>query len=55
MKYVNHKSVVKRMNKRLIVNRVFKTIFFIATLFALVSISCSFLSNYYSRYRLYNT
>ena len=42
MNYVNHKSVVKRMNKRLIVNRVFKTIFFIATLFALVVLAVLF-------------
>ncbi|PZX07217.1 phosphate ABC transporter membrane protein 2 (PhoT family) [Psychrobacillus insolitus] len=42
MNYVNHKSVIKRMNKRLIVNRVFKTIFFIATLFALVVLAVLF-------------
>jgi phosphate transport system permease protein len=42
MNYVNHKSVIKRMNKRLIVNRVFKTIFFIATLFALVALAVLF-------------
>ena len=42
MNYVNHKSVVKRMNKRLIVNRVFKAIFFIATLFALVVLAVLF-------------
>ncbi|MEK4486476.1 phosphate ABC transporter permease PstA [Psychrobacillus sp. FSL H8-0484] len=42
MKYVNHKSVIKRMNNRLIINRVFKTIFFIATLFALVTLGILF-------------
>lgn len=42
MKYVNHKSVIKRMNNRLIINRVFKTIFFIATLFALVTLGVLF-------------
>lgn len=42
MNYVNHKSVIKRMNKRLIVNRVFKAIFFIATLFALVALAVLF-------------
>ena len=53
MKYINHKSVMKRMNKRLIVNHVFKTIFFIATLFALLVLAVLILSNYYSRYRLF--
>lgn len=27
MRYVNHEAVVKKMNKRLIVNGIFKTIF----------------------------
>jgi phosphate transport system permease protein len=42
MKYVNHESVVHRMKKRLITNRVFKTIFFFATLFALVILAILF-------------
>ncbi|MFF2754310.1 phosphate ABC transporter permease PstA [Psychrobacillus sp. NPDC058041] len=42
MKYVNHESVVNRMNKRLITNRIFKTIFFFATLFALVILAILF-------------
>lgn len=42
MKYVNHESVVNRMNKRLITNRIFKTIFFFATLFALVVLAILF-------------
>lgn len=42
MNYVNHKSVIKRMHSRLIVNRVFKTIFFIATLFALLVLAVLF-------------
>ncbi|WP_391116066.1 phosphate ABC transporter permease PstA [Psychrobacillus sp. L3] len=42
MKYVNQESVVKRMNRRLITNRVFKTLFFFATLFALVILAILF-------------
>lgn len=42
MRYVDHESVVKRMTIRLIVNRVFKTIFFIATLFALLALGVLF-------------
>ncbi|WP_144511094.1 phosphate ABC transporter permease PstA [Bacillus sp. FJAT-22090] len=42
MRYVDHESVVKRMTLRLIVNRVFKTIFFIATLFALLALGVLF-------------
>ncbi|QUG42114.1 phosphate ABC transporter permease PstA [Psychrobacillus sp. INOP01] len=42
MRYVNHEAVVKKMNKRLIVNRVFKTIFFAATLFALLVLGVLF-------------
>ncbi|MCK1999007.1 phosphate ABC transporter permease PstA [Psychrobacillus psychrodurans] len=42
MRYVNHEAVVKKMNKRLIVNRIFKTIFFAATLFALLVLGVLF-------------
>lgn len=42
MKYVHHDSVVKRMQNRLTVNRVFKTIFFLATLFALLTLAILF-------------
>lgn len=42
MKYINSKSVLNKMNKRLIINRVFRTIFFIATLFALVILGILF-------------
>ncbi|TQR19541.1 phosphate ABC transporter permease PstA [Psychrobacillus vulpis] len=42
MKYIDHNSVVKRMNSRLIVNRILKTLFFLATLFALLTIAVLF-------------
>lgn len=42
MRYVNHEAVVKKMNKRLIVNGIFKTIFFTATLFALLVLAVLF-------------
>ncbi|SDM86144.1 phosphate ABC transporter membrane protein 2, PhoT family [Psychrobacillus sp. OK028] len=42
MRYVNHEAVVKKMNKRLIVNGIFKTIFFAATLFALLVLAVLF-------------
>lgn len=42
MKYVHHDSVVKRMQNRLTVNRIFKTIFFLATLFALLTLAILF-------------
>lgn len=42
MRYVNHETVVKKMNKRLLVNRIFKTIFFAATLFALLVLAVLF-------------
>ncbi|MEK3981210.1 phosphate ABC transporter permease PstA [Psychrobacillus sp. FSL K6-2836] len=42
MRYVNHEAVVKKMNKRLIVNGIFKTIFFAATLFALLVLGVLF-------------
>lgn len=42
MKYVNQQSVIKRMNNRLILNRIFKVIFFFAVLFALVALGILF-------------
>ncbi|MET0960093.1 MAG: phosphate ABC transporter permease PstA [Psychrobacillus psychrotolerans] len=42
MRYVNHEAVIKKMNKRLIVNGIFKTIFFAATLFALLVLGILF-------------
>lgn len=42
MRYVNHEAVIKKMNKRLIVNGIFKTIFFAATLFALLVLAVLF-------------
>lgn len=42
MRYVNHEAVVKKMNKRLIVNGIFKTIFLAATLFALLVLGVLF-------------
>ncbi|WP_277587217.1 phosphate ABC transporter permease PstA [Psychrobacillus antarcticus] len=42
MRYVNHEAVVKKMNKRLMVNGIFKTIFFAATLFALLVLGVLF-------------
>lgn len=42
MKYVNQESVIKKMNSRLNVNRVFKVIFLFATLFALVALGILF-------------
>ncbi|MFJ7826794.1 phosphate ABC transporter permease PstA [Psychrobacillus sp. NPDC096623] len=42
MRYVNHEAVVKKMNKRLIVNGIFKTLFFAATLFALLVLAVLF-------------
>ena len=42
MRYVNHETVVKKMNKRLIVNRIFKSLFFAATLFALLVLAVLF-------------
>lgn len=42
MKYIDHTSVVKRMSGRMIVNKIFKTIFFMATLFALLSLAVLF-------------
>ena len=42
MRYVNHDAVVKKMNKRLIVNGIFKAIFFAATLFALLVLGVLF-------------
>jgi phosphate transport system permease protein len=42
MKYVDHESVVKRMGSRMIVNKIFKTLFFLATLFALLALGVLF-------------
>ena len=42
MRYVNHEAVVKKMNKRLIVNGIFRTIFLGATLFALLVLGVLF-------------
>lgn len=42
MKFIDHTSVVKRMSGRMIVNKVFKTLFFMATLFALVALGVLF-------------
>ncbi|MEK5207531.1 phosphate ABC transporter permease PstA [Psychrobacillus sp. FSL H8-0510] len=42
MRYVNHEAVVKKMNKRLIVNGIFKAIFLAATLFALLVLGVLF-------------
>jgi phosphate transport system permease protein len=36
MKYINQNDVIKQMNKRLLINKIFKTIFLMATLFGLV-------------------
>ncbi|MEK4091381.1 MULTISPECIES: phosphate ABC transporter permease PstA [unclassified Viridibacillus] len=65
MKYVDHTQVVKRMNGRLVVNKLLKTVFLLATLFALAMLgilvyrmfdqgwgylSVDFLSNFASRF-----
>ena len=42
MKYVDHASVVKRMGSRMIVNKIFKALFFLATLFALLALGVLF-------------
>jgi len=42
MKFIDHTSVVKRMSGRMVVNKVFKIIFFMATLFALLSLAVLF-------------
>lgn len=42
MKYVDHASVVKRMGSRMIVNKIFKALFFLATLFALIALGVLF-------------
>jgi phosphate transport system permease protein len=42
MKYVDHEFVVKRMGSRMIVNKIFKTLFFLATLFALLALGVLF-------------
>ena len=42
MKYIDHVSVVKRMSSRMIVNKIFKALFFLATLFALIALGVLF-------------
>ncbi|MER2079064.1 phosphate ABC transporter permease PstA [Psychrobacillus psychrotolerans] len=42
MRYVNHEAVVKKMNKRLIVNGIFKAFFLATTLFALLVLGVLF-------------
>ncbi|MFJ7971412.1 phosphate ABC transporter permease PstA [Psychrobacillus sp. NPDC096389] len=42
MKFINHESVVKRMMSRLTINKIFKAIFFFATLFALLALAILF-------------
>ncbi|MGB5946140.1 phosphate ABC transporter permease PstA [Paenisporosarcina sp.] len=42
MKYIDHGSVVKKMGTRMIVNKFFKTLFFLATLFALLALGVLF-------------
>ena len=39
MRYLQHELVMKRMNKRLVSNKIWKTIFIIATSFALISLA----------------
>ncbi|MEK4759494.1 phosphate ABC transporter permease PstA [Viridibacillus sp. FSL E2-0187] len=65
MKYVDHTQVVKRMNGRLVVNKLLRTVFLLATLFALATLgilvyrmfdqgwgylSVDFISNFASRF-----
>ncbi|MBK3493987.1 phosphate ABC transporter permease PstA [Viridibacillus sp. YIM B01967] len=65
MKYVDHVQVVKRMNGRLVVNKMFKIVFLLATLFALAALgvlvyrmfdqgwgylSADFITNFASRF-----
>ncbi|MGE7919431.1 phosphate ABC transporter permease PstA [Viridibacillus sp. NPDC093762] len=65
VKYVDHTQVVKRMNGRLVVNKLLKTVFLLATLFALATLgilvyrmfdqgwgylSVDFISNFASRF-----
>ncbi|WP_017380104.1 phosphate ABC transporter permease PstA [Paenisporosarcina sp. TG-14] len=42
MGYIDHASVVKRMSGRMIVNKIFKVIFLVATLFALLTLGVLF-------------
>ncbi len=42
MRHIDHKNVVKRMGSRMLLNKTFKTIFFMATLFALLSLAILF-------------
>lgn len=65
VKYVDHTQVVKRMNGRLVVNKLLKTVFLLATLFALATLgvlvyrmfdqgwgylTADFISNFASRF-----
>lgn len=65
VKYVDHTQVVKRMNGRLVVNKLLRTVFLLATLFALATLgilvyrmfdqgwgylSVDFISNFASRF-----
>ncbi len=42
MRHIDHKNIVKRMGSRMLLNKTFKTIFFMATLFALLSLAILF-------------
>jgi len=42
MRYIDHQKVIKRMSTRMIVNKIFKGIFFVATLFALLALGVLF-------------
>ena len=42
MRYIDHQTVIKRMGTRMIINKVFKVIFFAATLFALLALGVLF-------------
>lgn len=42
MRHIDHKNVVKRMGSRMLLNKAFKAIFFMATLFALLSLAILF-------------
>lgn len=42
MRYIDHASVVKRMSGRMILNKMFKAIFLMATLFALIALGLLF-------------
>ena len=42
MRYIDHRTVIKRMSNRMLLNKVFKVIFFAATLFALLALGVLF-------------